>query len=71
MKDDFHLDLLGGKATSAEGMLFVYELDGDDRLGRIVRDSFANAVQKSLVWFKAMRCRTELTRHMRLVQWSC
>jgi hypothetical protein len=72
VKDDFHLDLLGGETTGAEGVVFVYELNGDDGFGRIVRDSFADAVQKkSLVWSRGVRYIAELTRHMRPVQLSC
>lgn len=47
MKKNLHLDLLWREAALLECMVLVDEFDGDDRFGGVVRDGFANAVQRS------------------------
>jgi len=44
MQRDFHLDLFLGDAAMLEGMLFVDELDSDDRLRCAKRGSFPDSM---------------------------
>jgi hypothetical protein len=76
VQDDFHVYLLGCEAAGTQGVLFVYELDGDDGFGRIRRDGFADAAGE--IWLaeglderdRVCRSVIRLTRHMRPGLWS-
>lgn len=51
MQRELELDLLRAQASDAEGMVFIYELDGDDGRCGFERDCFANAVvARVLAW---------------------
>lgn len=61
VQGDLGLDLLRFDATEFEGMFFIYEFDGDDRLGGVLWACFADAVvggMISVMWYASLGMRT-------------